>query len=140
MIDSWEKIVDPNFINAELIGPAGSERVVTIRDIDFREAFDVRSKDKVMKQALIMDECRPLILNKTNRKSLVKMFGADDPAACVGKKVVLYVVDCMVGKQATTGIRIKEYSEITCEECGKPIRPAAGKQPSELVEISKRNT
>ena len=27
-----------------------------------------------------------------------------------------------------------------CEECGTELKPAAGKQPSELAEISKRNT
>ena len=35
MIETWEKIIDPNFINAELIGPVGAERIVTIKDIDF---------------------------------------------------------------------------------------------------------
>lgn len=29
MIESWEKIIDPNFINAELIGEVGKEVVVT---------------------------------------------------------------------------------------------------------------
>ena len=42
MIDSWEKIIDPNFINAELIGPVGAERVVTIKDIEYLEAFNQR--------------------------------------------------------------------------------------------------
>jgi hypothetical protein len=27
MIESWEKIIDPNFISAELIGEAGAEKV-----------------------------------------------------------------------------------------------------------------
>ena len=34
MIDSFEKIIDPNFINAELIGGPGASRVVTITGME----------------------------------------------------------------------------------------------------------
>ena len=140
MIETWEKVLDPNFINAELIGPVGSERIVTIKDIDFRETFDQKKNAKEMKQSLILEECKPMILNKTNTKSLIKLFGSREPAACVGKKIVLYVTDVKVGKTMTTGIRIREYSETKCEECGQSLRPAAGKSIDELIDISKRNT
>ena len=36
-LPSWEKVIDPNFINAELIGDVGAERVVTIKDIDLAD-------------------------------------------------------------------------------------------------------
>lgn len=140
MIETWEKILDPNFINADLIGPAGSERTVTIKDIDFKEAYDNKTNTKAMKQSLFLEECKPMILNKTNRKTLIKLFGAEDPRACVGKKIVLYVIDTKVGGKATTGIRIKEYTEEKCEVCGNPIKPAAGKTVAQLIEIAKRNT
>ena len=140
MLDTWEKILDPNFINAELIGPVGSERVVTIRDIDFRETYNQKTRAKEQKQSLILDECKPMVLNKTNTKTLIRLFGSNKPADCIGEKIVLYVVDVKVGGEPTTGIRIKEYSETKCEECGKQIRPTASKSVAELVEISKRNT
>lgn len=140
MLDTWEKILDPNFINAELIGPIGSERVVTIKDIDFREAYNNRTNTKEKKQALILEECKPMLLNKTNIRTLIKLFGSDKPALCVGKKIVLYVIETSVGGHPTTGIRIKEYTEVKCEECGSVLRPAAGKSIEELMEISKRNT
>ena len=140
MLDTWEKILDPNFINAELIGKVGSERIVTIRDIDFRETYNQKTRAKEKKQALILDECKPMVLNKTNTKTLIRLFGSEKPADCIGKKIVLYVVDVKVGGEPTTGIRIKEYSETMCEECGKPVKPAGGKSVAEMAEISKRNT
>lgn len=141
MIESWEKIIDPNFINAELIGEVGKEVVVTIKDIDFMECFDSKTKSKVQKQAVAFEECKPMILNKTNAKTLKKLFSPneDNPKLCVGHKIVLYVVSVKVGGQETTGIRIKEYSEEKCADCGKAILPKAGKTVSELIEISKRN-
>lgn len=138
---TYEKIIDPNFINAELIGPVGSERTVTITDIDYREAFNNKTQKKELRYSLIFKECKPLILNKTNTKTLMKIFGSDDPKKCINKKVTLYVVSCKVGRELTTGIRIKEYiqNEIKCENCGKVITPLQTKTVSELVEISKRN-
>lgn len=142
MIDTWEKVLDPNFINAELIGDIGAERIVTIKDIDYREAFDQKSNSKAMKQSLCFEECKPMILNKTNTKTLIKLFGADGagPRACIGKKVVLYVASVKVAGKATTGIRIKEYTEVKCDDCGRAIKPLPSKAVYELVEVSKRNT
>lgn len=141
MIESWEKIIDPNFINAELLGDVGAEKVVTIKDIDYMECFDNKTKNKVEKQAVSFEECKPMILNKTNAKTLKKLFSPndDDPKLCVGHKVVLYVVSVKVGGQQTTGIRIKEYSEEKCADCGQAILPKAGKTVAELIDISKRN-
>lgn len=141
MIESWEKIIDPNFINAELIGEEGTEKVVTIKDIDYMECFDNKAKAKIQKQAVSFEECKPMILNKTNAKMLKKLFSPndDDPKLCIGHKIVLYVVSVKVGGQQTTGIRIKEYSEEKCANCGQAILPKAGKTVAELIEISNRN-
>ena len=141
MIDTWEKIIDPNFINAELIGPVGAERVVTIKDIDYAEAFNQKTNSKEQRQSLFFNECKPMILNKTNAKTLKKLFSPneDDPKKCIGQKIVLYVVSVKVGGQQTTGIRIKEYSEEKCADCGQAILPKAGKTVAELIDISKRN-
>lgn len=141
MIETWEKIIDPNFISAEIIGPVGSERTVTIRNIDFAEAFNQKTSSKELKQSLFFDECKPMILNKTNAKKLRELFDPEgkDPRKCIGQQVVLYVVECKVGRAATTGIRIKEASTETCADCGKLIRATSTKTVAELVEISVRN-
>lgn len=135
MIDTWEKIIDPNFINAELIGEVGDERTVTIADIDFKEAFDPRTQSKSQKQTLFFEECKPMILNKTNAKQLKKMFKSDTPSDIVGKKITLYVVSLNVAGKQTTGIRIKEYSEIKCEDCGNAINGISGHSAEEIAKI-----
>lgn len=141
MIDTWEKIIDPNFINAELIGPVGSERVVTIKDIDYAEAFNQKTNGKEMKQSLFFEECKPMILNKTNAKKIRELFDPEgkDPRKCIGQQITLYVVNCKVGKNQTTGIRIKEASQERCADCGQLIRATSTRSVAELVEISTRN-
>lgn len=140
-LESYEKIIDPNFINAELIGEVGAERVVTIKDIDMAECYDEQTKSKVQKASVFFDECKPMVLNKTNAKTLKRLFSpnSDDPKNAFGHKVILKVEEVKAFGKKTTGIRIKEYSEEKCPVCGKPILPYAGKSVAEIKEISKRN-
>ena len=140
-LESWEKIIDPNFINAELIGEVGAEKVVTIKDIDMAECYDEQNKGKVQKEAVFFEECLPLVLNKTNAKTLKRLFSpnSDNPADAFGHKVILKVETVKAFGKVTTGIRIKEFSEEKCPICGEVILPYAGKTVQEIKEISKRN-
>lgn len=140
MIETWEKVINPNFLNAEIIGDVGAETVATITDIERSEAFNPRTSKSDEVICLFTAEHKPLILNKTNRRTLKKLFGAAEPSKCVGKKIVLYVAPVSVGGNQTTGIRIKEYSEIHCEDCGEIINATRRYSVAELVDISKRNT
>jgi hypothetical protein len=141
MIESWEKIIDPNFISAELIGEAGAEKVVTIKDIDFAECYDEKTKQKVQKQSVFFEETKPLVLNKTNSKKLKKLFSpnSDNPRDAIGHKVVLKVERIKAFGKEVDAIRIQEYSEEKCPVCGKAILPYAGKSVAQIKEISQRN-
>lgn len=140
-LPSWEKIIDPNFINAELIGEEGAEKVVTIKDIDMAECYDEQTKTKIQKQTVFFEECKPMVLNKTNAKALKKLFSpnSDNPADAFGHRVILKVEKVKAFGKITTGIRIKEFSEEKCPICGNVILPYAGKSVQEIKEISERN-
>jgi hypothetical protein len=140
-LPSWEKIIDPNFINAELIGGVGAEKVVTIKDIDMAECYDEASKSKVQKQTVFFEECKPMVLNKTNAKTLKRLFSpnSDTPSDAFGHRIILKVEEVKAFGKKTTGIRIKEFSEEKCPVCGKVILPYAGKTVAEIKEISQRN-
>ena len=141
MIDSWEKIIDPNFINAELIGSEGAEKVVTVKDIDFAECYDEKTKQKLQKQSVFFEECKPLVLNKTNAKTLKKLFSpnSDDPSDAVGHKVTLKVEKVKAFGKVVDAIRIREFSETKCADCGKVILPWAGHSVTEIIEMANKN-
>ncbi len=140
-LESWEKIIDPNFLNAELIGDIGAERVVTIKDIDMAECYDEGTKTKIQKQTVFFEECKPMVLNKTNAKTLKKLFSpnSDNPSDAFGHRIILKVEEVKAFGKKTTGIRIKEFSEEKCPVCGKAILPYAGKTVAEIKDISQRN-
>ncbi len=141
MLESWEKILDPNFINAELIGTAGAEKVATIKDIDFAECYDERTQQKVKKQTVFFEECKPLVLNKTNAKALKKLFSpnSDTPQDAVGHRVILKVEKVKAFGKTVDAIRIREYSETKCADCGRPILPWAGHSVKEIIDMGQKN-
>ena len=141
MIETWEKITNENYLNAESIGPVGAETVVTIKDIEFADVFNMKTSSVEKKVCLFFEERKPLVLNKTNSKKLRELFDpeVETPRKCIGQRVTLYVVPCKVGRHDTTGIRIKEASSERCSDCGQMIRATSTKSVAELVEISVRN-
>lgn len=139
----WSEVLDSNFVNSELLGEVGTEKVVTIKKIEKDTEYYCQQKGKKEKGlAVYFEEVKPLIANSTNLKTLMRLFGGanEDVTKCYGQKVILYVTTTKVAGQIKNCIRIKEYSEQKCESCGNIIKPYAGKTVAQLVDIAKRNT
>ena len=138
----WIKIIDPNHLSAEVLGSTGTEKVVTIKEIKEDECFDNKTNTKTSKYCVFfVEDIVPLILNKTNAKTLKRLFSpnSDDVTKCYGHKIILKVEDVKFGRNMTTGIRIKEYSEEKCPICGDMIVPYAGKTVEEIKSISQNH-
>lgn len=138
----WIKIIDPNHLSAEVLGSTGTEKVVTIKEIKEDECFDSKTNTKTSKYCVFfVEDIVPLILNKTNAKTLKRLFSpnSDDVTKCYGHKIILKVEDVKFGRNMTTGIRIKEYSEEKCPICGDVIVPYAGKTVEEIKSISQNH-
>ena len=123
MLDSWEKVIDPNFINSELIGTVGAEKVVTITNIDFAECYDEQTKQKVQKQTVFFEECKPLVLNKTNAKTLKRLFSpnSDNPADAVGHKVSRGLLAQVVAEQHLICVLVQREVQETDDVHGRIV-------------------
>lgn len=141
-LTSFEEILDPNFLNNELIGGLGAEKVLTITGFEEMEYYDQKTRKNQKGAAVQFAESLPLILNKTNTKTLKKLFNpdSDDTSPCIGHRIIAYVAETKVAGEVKRCVRIKEFSETKCEECGEVILPVAGKTVEQMLEISKRNT
>lgn len=139
----WSEALDQNYVNSELLGEIGTEKIVTITEVEKdAEYYDQQTHSKKKGLAIHFKEVKPLLANATNTKTLMRLFGGanEDVSKCYGQKVVLYVTTTKVAGEIKNCIRIKEYSEIKCESCNGIIKPYAGKTVAQLVDISKRNT
>lgn len=142
LIESFEKSIDPNVLNAELIGPVGAFRVVTIKSMEYMELWNEKEQRKEKVPCLLFEECKPIRLNKTNLKTLKRLFNqtGDDTKVMFGKKVELYVDKTTAFGKPTTGIRIRRHEFPKCEACGKDIRPYGTMNEDQVAAYARKNT
>lgn len=142
MIESFEKLIDPNVLNAELIGPLGAFRVVTIKGLDELELWNEKEQRKEKAPCLFFEECKPLRLNKTNRLTLKRLFNptGDDTSAMIGRKVEIYVEKTTAFNKPTTGIRIRRHEYPKCEECGAQLKPYGTMNEDQVAAYAKKHT
>ena len=138
---------------------SGAEPILTIEHIGAGECVldQGRKEDHDViffreKSVPGLPQVRPLIVNSTNRKTLLSIYGDLSAATLEGKRVRLYVDPHVraVGGGYTSGIRIRKLvppapeptpvqpvrsnpvPPVVCQDCGQPII-AAGDVPAEQV-------
>ena len=133
----------------------GTEPVLTISNLYFGEITLSQGKQKkkvitfVEERVPGINEVRPLVLNRTNWKTLKKLFGDMTASTLKGKRIQLYLQSGVRNpgtKEVGSGIRIREtvpaagakYQAPVCEECGKEIVGMTGFSPEQVATINKK--
>lgn len=143
---------DSEYMGAFDIDP-GTEPVLTIKAI-YRGKVTL-SRGKELKNLIVFEEesvpgistVRPLIINSTNRKTLLNLYKRVDAETLMGKKIRLYlehnVRDPSTGERVD-GIRIRNQIptsaapvEIKCEECGKVITAVGGFSAEQVAQVNR---
>lgn len=121
------------------------DETLTIDSIGEEEMYDAETGGK--KKGLVLrfrDKDLPMVLNVTNAEAIAEVTGSDRIADWIGRKIIVGTSRIKAFGKMHDAIRVRttkpDDTEYICEECGTVLKPAAGKQPSELAEISKRNT
>lgn len=135
---------------------AGVEPVLTIDKLYNGEITLSQGKQKkkvitfVEERVPGINEVRPLVLNRTNWKTLKKLFGEMTASALNGKKIQLYLQSGVRNpgtKEVGNGIRIRDkipegagakYVAPRCEECGKEITGLTGFTPEQIAATNKK--
>lgn len=97
----------PWLASEDLMGLGEMELTISVIEEHKNVAFDAgRVKDRIL--AIGFDTIkRRLVLNATNRKKLINLYG-NKVSAWKGKKIKLYIeANIRVGKEIKNGIRIK---------------------------------
>lgn len=121
------------------------DKTLTIKGVGEEEMYNADTGGKKKGLALRFEELDlPMVLNVTNSETIASVVGSDRLADWIGRKIVVGSSKVKAFGKVYDAIRVRpekpDDTTYICEECGDVIRAAAGKQPSQLVEISKRNT
>lgn len=124
--------------------PEDEDLILTIDDIYVEEIKNQHgSEDKPVIH--FKEDVKPMVLNKTNRDSIAKLYGKRTKSnTWQGKKIALYSARETKSPDGLA-LRIRDMvpttTEAVCEECGQVIKPVKTKTDSysvnKLVELSK---
>lgn len=121
------------------------DETLTIKSIGEEEMYDAETGGK--KKGLVChfeEKDLPMVLNVTNCDTIAEVIGSDKLADWIGRKIIIGTSKIKAFGKMHDAIRVRstkpDETVYKCEDCGQTIKAAAGKQPSELVEIAKRNT
>jgi len=82
--------------------------IVKIKEAQFEEFTDQRTKRPDNKPVLYFSgEVKPLVLNKTNYKTITQLLGSDDTDDWTGRKIALYATEVESFGEVTLGIRVR---------------------------------
>lgn len=96
------EMVDSKFLKKEDVADG---KLVTIKGVEKRDVGTEAEPEQ--KWVLLLNECKPLVLNSTNLALLEKALGSDDTDDWIGQAVVLFNDENVsFGGKLTGGVRV----------------------------------
>lgn len=93
---------------------------------------------------------KPMIVNRTNAKTITKVTGSPYIEDWHGKQITLYVDTTRLGSDIVECLRIRPYApkqpkqtatantDLVCADCGKPIRDAYGMSAAQVADSTSK--
>lgn len=134
----WKQLINMDYIGAYAL-PDGKDLTLTIDRVVKEMVTGNNGKKEMCMVAYFKEkEYKPMILNRTNAKSITALAGSPYIEKWQGQRVTLYATTTNLGRETVECLRIRptvaEKSEpIICENCGSVIEGAAGLTPEQFV-------
>jgi hypothetical protein len=131
---------NPNFLGSwDLYDVPNQEITVTISKITDEEVIN-NGKSEGCTVAHFEENCKPMILNLTNKKTLARLYKTKDSAKLIGKRITIGYEKVKAFGKISDALRIKNVTPSApsvvlpkCADCGKDITAAFGMTPETLA-------
>lgn len=133
ILTHWKKLTDPNFIGAYSLQP-GEEKTVEIVSVGRQRVKGADGKETDCTVAVLKNE-KPFILNKTNCKTLTKVFGTPFIEKWQGKKMVVYAENVKAFGEIVEALRIRPIVPIL-----PVLNPKSAKWPGAIDALKNNKT
>ena len=141
----WKQMVNLDYIGAYALTD-GKDLTLTIDHV-VREnvAGNNGKKEQCMVLYFKERDYKPMILNRTNAKSITALVGSPYIEDWAGHRITLYATTTRLGGDVVECLRIrptvaepKQSAPIHCDNCGLVIEPAFGLTAEQLVANTKK--
>lgn len=146
MSDIMKMGKNPNYLGSwDLYDMPGQEITVTIKSIVDEQVINNGQKEGCT-VAHFEENCKPMILNLTNKKTLAKLYKTKESAKLCGKKITVGYEKVKAFGKISDALRIKNIvpsapsvAAPKCSDCGCDIAAAFGMSPEALAEYTKKS-
>lgn len=127
----WKALANYDYLGAYSL-ENGKDKIVTIKKIVTELVTGNAGRKDNCIVAYFSDEEKPMILNKTNCKTIQKIYGTPIIEEWVGKKIVLFASTTSLAGETVECLRIRPYPPVAdkpapkCNECGADITGVGG--------------
>lgn len=139
MADIMKMGKNPNYLGSwDLEDLPGKEVTLTIARIVDEDVVADQRKECCTVCYWTNKDYKPMILNPTNKKTIVRLYHTKETTQLVGKTVVVGIEKVKAFGDVHDALRIKmripSTSSVKCADCGGDIQPAAGKGADYIVQ------
>jgi len=135
----WKNLANYDYLGAYSL-KNGKDKIVTIKEIKQELVTGNGGRKENCIVAHFSDEEKPMILNKTNCKTIQKVYSTPLVEEWVGKKIVLFASTTSLAGETVECLRIRPYPPVAdkpapkCTDCGCDIT-GVGKMTAESTAI-----
>jgi len=137
----WKRLVNPDYLGAYSLDP-GQDMVLTIKSVKREMITGTGGKQEECTVCRWEEEQKPMILNRTNCKTISKVCGSPYIEQWTGHRIQIYATTTRMGGETVECLRIRDKApeevKIPCEECGVMIAPAFRMSATQLAAYTKK--
>ena len=134
----WKQLINMDYIGAYAL-PDGNDLTLTIDHVVKENVTGNNGKKEMCMVAYFKEkEYKPMILNRTNAKSITALAGSPYIEKWQGQRITLYATTTRLGGDTVECLRIRptvaeKTAPLHCEICGQVIEGAAGLTPEQFA-------
>lgn len=139
----WKKLTNPDYLGAYALQP-GEDLIVTIKNVTQGDVIGTGGK-KESKTVVVFEEkgIKPMVLNRTNSKTITKLFKTPYIEQWKGKKIQIYIEhDIQAFGETVDGIRVRPFlpkeDKPICSACKQEIQAFNGRSPQALASYTQQ--
>ena len=139
----WKKLTNCDYLGAYSLQP-GEDLIATIKDVTQADVVGMGGK-KEMKTVVVFVEknIKPMVLNRTNSKTITKLFKTPYIEQWKGKKIQIYIEhNIQAFGEVVDGIRVRPFlpkdDKPICSKCNQEIQAFNGRSPQALASYTQQ--
>ena len=137
----WKRLINPDYLGAYSLEP-GQDMVLTIRQVRREMITGTGGKQEECTVCHWQENQKPMILNRTNCKTISKVVGSPYIEKWAGHRIQIYATTTRMAGETVECLRIRDKApedvKIACEECGQFITPAFGMSVTQLAAYTRK--